>query len=309
MLYTLPGLKSVFMAIARLPLVGPHADHEADLLRAGAKPVGMFHTKDPQLDTLKDDIESGRLIRCDVPRTVLKTGTLYGWKGTDFAPLETAYKTFHDPLSSSGDARAASFRLRNQSGFFSYYDDTLTSTMRLRDKFAMKAMEFLPLPPSQIDRKKATYLHESHMRDFFDGRRDAFVVESHMNPHLEQSAHAQKLTHLLERGDIECHEVSCALNADMVIVGQPGQEKNMDDLAFILHHYGDNEALKNDTRGLGPESEGKILGYSDTDVDYWLNRNSYSPAFQTMMDETYDLRKTIRVGLMKEMGQSWNRTP
>lgn len=309
MYYTFPGLKSVFTAIARLPLVGPHADHEADLLRAGSKPVGMFNLKDPQLDMLKDDIGSGRLIRCDVPRTVLKTGTLYGWKGCDLAPLETAYKHFHDSSSYSEDAHAESFRVRDQSGFFSYYDNTLTSTMRLRDKFAMKAMEFLPLLPAQIDRKKENYLHESRMRDFFEGRRDAFVIESHMNPHLEQSAHAERLTHLLEGGDIECRVVHCAINADMVIVGQPGQEKNMDDLAFILHHYGDKEALKNSTRGLGPESEGKILGYSDADVDYWLNRSSYHPAFRTMMDETYDLRKTIRVGLMKEMGPSWNRTP
>lgn len=106
MLYTLPILKPLFMAVARLPLVGPHGDQEAELLRSGAKPVAMFADFLPDVAELQKDVDEGRLVRCDVKRTLPLSSILYGWPGTDMDGIGETYKT----LISSTDSDSKNFK-------------------------------------------------------------------------------------------------------------------------------------------------------------------------------------------------------
>lgn len=125
-----------------------------------------------------------------------------------------------------------------------------------------------------------------------------------------QGTEEEEINNHLSKGLIQYQKFVCEENSDMVIFGQIGQEKNMDDLAFLLRNYGNNDgAIDNNDRSLTHLSEGQILGYSDQDIKLFQNRASFSNLHRFVLKHTQDLRRDIRQGLMKEMGSRWDRNP
>jgi hypothetical protein len=123
MKYNSGPLSPIFKALARLPLIGPHRDEEVALLQFGAKPVGMFGSFEPAIDILQDDVDAGRLIRCDVPRTVDEPVRIYGWPGAD---MEAAFSAQQLLMRRTNEPHHTALRqLTDETGFISHrmYND------------------------------------------------------------------------------------------------------------------------------------------------------------------------------------------
>lgn len=318
MLYGLPILKPIFMAIARQPLIGPHGHQEADLLRSSAKQVAMFGADDPNVSELQKDVEAGRLIRIDVKRTLPESYILYGWPGADLEDISNTKRTLVEGWGSRSSAMKAArdkWHAYSQDLNMAEHDWPTLPVDGMKKAFyqaTQKVADFIPESLERlfgIKRDLHTRLTRLNVEEFLEGTRSVLNARhfgSHTNiPHDL----AVQLNHKVESGQIQCRKMDCSINGDMVIFGHPGQEKNMDDLAFILHNYHNHEAREHNTRGLTPQSEGQILGYSDQDIEYFHNRASFSNLHRFVLDHTHEIRRNIRIGLMKEMGSQWNRNP
>lgn len=317
MFYTLPILKPIFMAIARQPLIGPHGREEANLLLSGSKQVAMFSPLDPQAAKLQKDVDEGRLVRTDVKRNATQSYTFYGLPGTDLDDISSTHKTMWESAYKGNNDEEAERKWRNhvREHKIATYDEASSPISNLKKVFfkaAYMAADLIPKPIENslnIKSNIRTRLTRLNVEEFLDGKRDVLNARDYKIPTLDIPPDlAEQLNHKVEDGQIQCKKTDCTVNSDMIIFGQPGQEKNMDDLSFILKTaYFDNEALKHNTRGLTQQSEGQILGYSDQDIKYYQHRASFSRLHQFALNSTHEIRRDIRIGLMKEMGSSWNR--
>jgi hypothetical protein len=107
-------------------------------------------------------------------------------------------------------------------------------------------------------------------------------------------------------GRIIARAVECEANFDTVIFGQPGREADMDTLAIILR---DGYAGKPMPEHIDDYTEGRILGYSDRDIDAFHDRMTEQKEMSWLLRRTHDQRREIRHALMKEAGPNWSRNP
>lgn len=180
------------------------------------------------------------------------------------------------------------------------------------DRIAAHAIRLLPPALSNMLNAQG-HLRASRARrnadEFLDGHRHAYMTRAIDNrPCLPQDI-AEKINDHLSKGLIQCRKFECEENADMVIFGQIGQERNIDNLAYILRNYDNYDAIQNNDRGITHKTEGQILGYSDQDIDLFQGQTSFGKMHNFILNHTHEIRRDIRQGLMKEMGPQWNRNP
>lgn len=322
MFYTRPLLKPLFMAIARQPLVGPHGDQEMDLLRARAKPVGIFAPEynQKEIETLQLDVDAGQLLRLDVKRILSHSGLLYAWPNVEADRAARTYTQFMSGLYSRHDISPSIVKKFN-----ALREDTkiagdnleqppLNKTHHTLYTMGLRATRILPTALEEnlsLRRKLMSRLPYVNAQEFLAGHRHAYIARQYDTHHSSiPTTLKDRFEEKVEQGLIQCKRFEYEINADMVIFGQTGQEKNMDDMAYILSHpHQDQNPIDNNTRGLTHLSMGQILGYSDQDIKYFQGRVSFSNLQCFMLDHTHQLRRNIRIGLMKEMGPQWNRNP
>lgn len=318
MKYTHPILKPLFMAAARLPLIGPH-DQEVELLRSGAKPVAMFGATAPEVNDLQKDVDAGNLIRVDVNERMFdRSYLLYAWPAVNIDDISTTCKEYIEatnPGEPAPEAISQKYRkLRNEYGLTEY--EARRPPLGILGRRLYEASEnILQHVPQwlernlQLEHKLSTLFSNVNVREFLDGKRQGFFVRVIDSETILPLNLREQLDKRHSQGAIQCTTFDCSNNSDMVIFGHPGQEENMDDLAFILRQPWDYDLSKLESRGLTPGSLGKILGYSDDDVALWMGQYKMSRVTKTLLSYTNGMRRDIRFGVMKEMGPDWSRNP
>lgn len=320
MRYTHPLLKHLFMAVARQPLIGPHSDHEVALLQAGAKPVGMLSPKDEaeNIAILQKEVEAGKLLRLDVDTTSTWSYLIYAWPQVDIDALSEIHKEMTTSLLSDKtppvSVREKFSRAVEQTNLAGFHMESRPVNARNRAITDITLKLAQHLPPSiekHLNLRNTAFSRLPHMnaQEFLAGERQAYVARQIGDwettpPDLQEDFHRKQ-----EQGLIQCRKTDCVVNNTIVVFGQNGQEKNMEDLACILREYNEQKTPEMDARGLTPLSEGQILGYSDRDIEFFQNRASFSNLHRSLLYYTDSIRRDIRIGLMKEMGPQWKRNP
>lgn len=269
-----PLLKPLFTAIARLPLIGPHGDAEVDLLRGGAKPVGLFNPDDPAITELQSDIDAGLLIRRDVLCARPRSMTVYATAGTDMNKAAEAaifYMQLNNATEAHPPGRAAFQELAQQGSI-----------------------------------RELNHPKEDFAAAFLDGQHSILLVPGHSDKALEIQNLATEFKRRVADGIIVARKVECIAEHPFAIIGQQGREQDMENLAIILR---DGYAGKPVPAAVENDSEGRILGYSDRDIAAYADRMIRQKEMNWLLRKTHDHRRDLRIALMKEAGPNWSRNP
>jgi hypothetical protein len=148
-----PLLNSIFRAIAKMPLIGPHSHREKELLLAGAKPLGLIHpSKDPQKE-LDAAVSEGRLISKKILKPETEYFLFYTLPGYENLAIEEATlhtKKFHEPenFTPADDKRLSEINNTYQNDSKEPADPRIKQEIRrisFLAKFAKAASFSLPL--------------------------------------------------------------------------------------------------------------------------------------------------------------------
>lgn len=322
MKYTTGPLSPLFNAIARLPLVGPHADAEVVLMRSGAKPLAMFSPLDPVVDELAPDVAAGRLICTTITRTLTQSAFAYSWdKDSDHAEARqvfSAYQALRDNTVTAPNALQDAITTLRDSKIASPAEYARIDLLNIFERSALTALNNMPsLLRQQFpdNRKIEQHLRRKNVQEFVEGRRSDMILPPH---HFRQSVFGKgdfsamrRLDQLEQDGQITCAEIECPHNDVIVLFGQPGQEDNMAELGKILGIIYDKPGKHAET--VPPQREGQLLGYSDADINLFQRGEHPFTALgwvgRQIMQYTQNSRRDLRVAMMKEAGPNWSRNP
>ena len=142
--------------------------------------------------------------------------------------------------------------------------------------------------------------------DFINGEHNVLIVPNYMEKFLARQGLTDEFNARVNDGRIIARTVECEAHFDMVVFGQPGREADMNTLAIILR---DGYAGKPLPDHIDDHAEGRILGYSDRDIDAFENRMTAQKEMNWLLQRTHETRREIRHALMKEAGPNWSRNP
>lgn len=272
-------LRPLFMLLAKPGLIGPHSGHEADLLLAGAKPLGTFWPRSDATDIEKLDtaVEEGRLIRGAYDRSLPRTYHFYtvpGFEETAADDAKNIFEYLHEGKRTESE-ESLHYRFNRSGGI---------QPVRGYDSVFSELSSAL-----------------------LQGDRHAVTIEDFMMDSLSPHPARAELDEAVAAGRLVHTQATFTKNESFLIYGQPGQEDNMHELAKITQSYGDPDAPE---KYKDSSYEGHLLGYSDNDMEaYGTSYYRMNPVKNAILCHTRDLRRYARQELMKMDGPAWERNP
>lgn len=273
-------LRPLFMAAARPGIIGPHAEAEADLLLAGAKPLGVFWRGifKEDIARLEEAAAKGGLIKGEFTRTTQQAFHLYCAPGKESEALRL--------LSNYWTCRH-----KDSSGF-----SLSEAEKKLLSEYFERIHESSPENLRSCKNALETIHKDSHLGF-------SFVSGTYLPPDiqtmLDDAARQGELIHkevIIDGGD-----------EHFVIFGQPGQQENMRKLALTMQLYFINNLPPDEYNAL---TEGALYGFSDNDLKRW--RDGYEEMGRMraiFLEQTNGLRRWCRHQVMKTDGPDWQRNP
>lgn len=271
----------------------------------------MFGVGDPDIMLLQEDVEKGQLLRLDVDRELVAKGfaLTHPEGGLPPAALQDAFTAIakvHSSPSPEEHYVSAYQKIHAETDITAPFFLSRQDMLSPKDRFTLAALGKSPLMARALGYDHPVqFIMDKNREEFMQGRRQNYILPAFAADKILGDQTPTPLGEMVQDGHITCTAVECMINSPMIIFGQPGQEENMAALVPILQNGYNGKEIDD------PTQEGNILGYSDTDIDYWLNRSSYEekwgPALTTIMQYTNEARRNIRVALMKEAGPAWPR--
>lgn len=307
-------LNKIFGELAKLPLVGPHAAREKDLLLAGAKPLGTFWQKfdDGEIAALNTAVNDGKLICKTFTRIMPEVHHFYTLPGQEdnavsFARDELSARHHPTDQNQREQALATSRKRSHLASRHASLGETL------KDIFLREAAKtFGPLLASK---RFSYYKHKTEL----DSTLMIRAVAAGALPHTAlRDCNIELCPKILDEGQ---HHITSGkiiyfkefldYKEDFLIYGQPGQEDNLERLGHLTQNlYSTAHEKTHEELVEGAREEGRLLGFSDRDTDLWCSGAAdINPITKFLLINTNPFRRKIRQDLMLQSGPNWQRNP